>query len=198
MTQPDVRRHSTPPHRFARGDAPAPAAPDRWVAGPSGRRRPTPTAPGPASASLGPTRAMRSSSPACSTTGSSLAAGEHRADVFAGCLGVGLKRAVALRTGSCRLRPPVAFTLFGFLTDAPLGARRRPQALFAAAAHDYWVASGLVDAVPELTLRLTTPARSPNAPPTGAPSSSSDQSMSMTSPGRAAARRRLRSRSARH
>lgn len=87
-----------------------------------------------------------------------LAPGEHRADAVAGAV------AVALRRASLFARAPmiddlrVAFTLFGYLGDAPaeLVALRRElfDELHHTAIH-YFAARELADSVPEATLRMT-------------------------------------------
>ena len=84
-----------------------------------------------------------------------LATGEEAADAIAGCT------AVALRRASMHGRAPViydfdvAFSLWGFLADAPddLVAFRRP--LFAGASHHYTHQREIADMVPEATLRLS-------------------------------------------
>ena len=84
-----------------------------------------------------------------------LTTGEEEADAMAG--GV----AVALRRASMYGRAPViydfdlAFSLWGFLGDAPedLVAFRKP--LFAGASHHYNHQREIADLVPEATLRLT-------------------------------------------
>lgn len=84
-----------------------------------------------------------------------LAAGEHAHDAVAGALGVALKR--ASRVG----RAPVihdlefAFTLWGFLGDAPADLIEHRRPLFAGAGHHYWDQRAIADRVPEDTLGLT-------------------------------------------
>ena len=81
--------------------------------------------------------------------------GEHGADAVAGCLGVALRRASMFGRAPVIHDLDVAFTLWGFLGDAPpeLVERRRP--LFQAVGHNYEGQRAIVDQVPEATLRLT-------------------------------------------
>jgi len=80
---------------------------------------------------------------------------EHADDAVAGCLGVGLRRASLFGRAPVVHDLTVAFTVWGFLGQAPaeLVAHRRP--LFEAAAHHYWDQRAIADAVPEATLRAT-------------------------------------------
>lgn len=84
-----------------------------------------------------------------------LTKGEHSADAVAGCLPVALKRAALFGRAPVIFDLELAFTLFGFLGDAPddLVSYRKP--LFAEASHHYWDQRALADAVPESTLRLS-------------------------------------------
>jgi hypothetical protein len=81
---------------------------------------------------------------------------EHEADVLAGCVGVGLKRAALFGRAPVVFDFEIAFTLWGFLDPQPsaelLEVRRRA---FQAAAHHYDHQRAIVDAVPEASLRLT-------------------------------------------
>lgn len=82
-------------------------------------------------------------------------AGEHLDDVIAG------GHAVAERRAALNGRAPIifdyelAFTLWGYLGNAPadLAEFRRP--LFAEASHDYWAVRRIADLVPDATLRMT-------------------------------------------
>ena len=84
-----------------------------------------------------------------------LAPGEVEADAMAGCMGVALKRA------SLFGRAPVihdlehAFTLFGYLGDAPQDLVETRRQIFAGAAHHYEEQRRIVDQVPAETLRLS-------------------------------------------
>lgn len=84
-----------------------------------------------------------------------LAAGEHAADAVAGCNGVACRRAALYGRAPVIYDYELAFTLWGFLGDAPaeLVAFRTP--LFAEASHHYWDQRQIVDLVPEATLRLS-------------------------------------------
>ncbi|HEX2698877.1 MAG TPA: hypothetical protein VHM89_01575 [Acidimicrobiales bacterium] len=84
-----------------------------------------------------------------------LTADEHAEDVVAGCLGVGLRRASMFGRAPVIHDLDLAFTLFGYLGDAPadLVAFRVP--LLQGAAHDYWAQRDVVDKVKPDTLRLT-------------------------------------------
>jgi len=83
-----------------------------------------------------------------------LSAGEHATDAVAGCLGVATKRSSLFGRGPVIHDLDLAFSVWGFLGDAPddLVAYRRP--LFAEAGHHYWKRRAIADAVPEATLRL--------------------------------------------
>lgn len=84
-----------------------------------------------------------------------LATGEHHEDAVAGCVAVAMKRAALFGRAPVIYDLDLAFTLWGFTDGAPadLVAFRSP--LFQAAAHHYWDQRGIVDRVPEETLRLT-------------------------------------------
>ncbi len=84
-----------------------------------------------------------------------LAPGEHAHDVEAGCVGVALARASLFGRAPVIHDLELAFTVWGYLGDAPpeLVTYRRP--LFAGASHHYWDQRKIVDRVPEATLRMT-------------------------------------------
>ena len=84
-----------------------------------------------------------------------LAAGEHPEDAVAGCLGVATKRSALFGRAPVIYDLELAFTLWGFLADAPpdLVSFRKP--LFEAARHHYWDLRAISDRVPESTLRLS-------------------------------------------
>jgi hypothetical protein len=87
-----------------------------------------------------------------------LAPGEAIDDAIAGCVEVAMKRASLFGRAPVMPDVEIAFTLWGFLGDAPepeLVAFR--QAMFAGAAHHYPERRAIVDHVPEDTLRLTLP-----------------------------------------
>ncbi len=84
-----------------------------------------------------------------------LAEGEHADDAVAGCLGVALRRASLFGRAPVIHDFEVAFTIWGFLDEAPaeLVALRRP--LFEAVEHHYPEQRAIANRVPETTLRLT-------------------------------------------
>ncbi|HEX3541819.1 MAG TPA: hypothetical protein VHT75_15405 [Acidimicrobiales bacterium] len=84
-----------------------------------------------------------------------LAEGEHLADAIAGCFAVGAKRAARFGRAPVIFDMRLAYTLWGFLGDAPadLVAFRKP--LFMGAAHEYWEQRQIVDRVKESTLAMT-------------------------------------------
>jgi hypothetical protein len=86
-----------------------------------------------------------------------LAAGEHKQDAVAGCCGVALKRASLYGRAPIMHDLTVAFTVWGFLREAPddLVDLRRDAFAEVANPHDYEALRRVVDAVPESTLRLT-------------------------------------------
>jgi hypothetical protein len=81
---------------------------------------------------------------------------EATEDAVTGCLGVALKRASLFGRAPVIYDLELAFGLFGFLDDgapAELVAFRTP--LFQAASHHYWDQRGIVDLVPDSTLRMS-------------------------------------------
>ncbi|MDP8987696.1 MAG: hypothetical protein M3N25_07790 [Actinomycetota bacterium] len=86
-----------------------------------------------------------------------LADDEHAEDAVAGCVGVALKRASLFGRAPVIHDLDMAFTLWGFLGDAPPELVRLRRPLFQAAAHEYGEQRAIVDRVPEATLRLTLP-----------------------------------------
>ena len=84
-----------------------------------------------------------------------LTAEEHAEDAVAGCLGVALKRAALFGRAPVIYDLELAFTLFGFLADAPSELVEFRKPLFQAAAHHYRDQRAIADLVPESTLRLT-------------------------------------------
>jgi hypothetical protein len=83
-----------------------------------------------------------------------LTADESEEDAVAGCLGVALRRASRFGRAPIIHDWTVAFTVWGFLGEAPgeLVEHRRPR--FEGAAHHYWTQRAIAGAVPESTLRL--------------------------------------------
>ncbi len=84
-----------------------------------------------------------------------LGPGEHAEDAAAGCTGVAMRRAAAFGRAPVVHDMTLAFTLWGFLGDAPddLVEKRRP--LFSAAAHSYHRQRAIADLVAASTLRMT-------------------------------------------
>lgn len=84
-----------------------------------------------------------------------LVEGEEGADVIAGCVAVGMRRASMFGRAPVIHDVELAFGLFGFLDEAPpdLVEWRRP--LFAGASHQYWEQRFIADLVPEATLHLS-------------------------------------------
>jgi hypothetical protein len=81
--------------------------------------------------------------------------GEQARDAVAGCFAVGAKRAATFGRAPVIFDMELAYTLWGFLGDAPddLVAFRKP--LFMGAAHEYWEQRQIVDRVKDATLRMT-------------------------------------------
>ena len=84
-----------------------------------------------------------------------LAEGEVVEDAVTGCLGVALRRASLFGRAPVIHDFDIAFTVWGFLDEAPpeLVALRRP--LFQALEHHYAAQRAIAEQVPEATLRLT-------------------------------------------
>ena len=84
-----------------------------------------------------------------------LEAGEHEHDVIEGSALVASKRAGLFGRAPSVHDLTVAFTVFGFLADAPAALKERRRTLFSAVGHSYPAQRRLVDSVPEATLRLS-------------------------------------------
>jgi hypothetical protein len=84
-----------------------------------------------------------------------VASHEHRDDAVAGCVAVALKRASRFGRAPVVYDLEHAFTLWGFLTEAPPGLVRYRGPFFEGARHEYWERRVIVDKVPDETLRLT-------------------------------------------
>lgn len=86
-----------------------------------------------------------------------LTPGEHEADAVAGCTGVALKRASIFGRAPVLPDLTVAFTVWGFLSQAPDELVELRRGLFAEVAHPhhYTERRNIVDMVPETTLRKT-------------------------------------------
>ncbi|HUR17818.1 MAG TPA: hypothetical protein VMZ51_02640 [Acidimicrobiales bacterium] len=84
-----------------------------------------------------------------------LAEGEHDHDAESGCLGVALRRASMSGRAPVMHDLTLAFTLWGFLGDAPADLVDYRKPLFQGASHDYNRQREIVDRVEIATLRLT-------------------------------------------
>lgn len=84
-----------------------------------------------------------------------LTAGEHVDDVVAGGLAVALKRASIFGRAPVVYDFELAFSLWGYLGDAPDELIAVRKDLFAEASHHYEAQRAIADAVPEATLRKT-------------------------------------------
>jgi hypothetical protein len=84
-----------------------------------------------------------------------LAPGEHAEDAISGCLGAALRRASMFGRAPVVHDLTLAFTLWGFLGDAPADLIEFRTPLFQAVSHDYPRQRQIVDRVAETTLRLT-------------------------------------------
>ena len=80
---------------------------------------------------------------------------EHADDVVTGCLGVGLRRASMFGRAPVIFDLELAFTVWGYLGDAPPDLVEFRVPIIQGAAHDYWVQRHVVDRVAEATLRST-------------------------------------------
>jgi hypothetical protein len=81
--------------------------------------------------------------------------GERAVDVVAGGLGVGLKRAASFGRAPVIHDFDFAYSLFGFLDEAPADLVDFRKHLFAGAGHGYWDQREVCDTVPDQTLRLS-------------------------------------------
>jgi len=84
-----------------------------------------------------------------------LTAHEHVEDAIAGCLPVALKRAALFGRAPVIYDFEVAYTLWGFLGDAPTELVAHRQPMFSEASHHYEDQRAIADAVPDSTLRMT-------------------------------------------
>jgi len=80
---------------------------------------------------------------------------EHKEDVVAGCLGVATKRSSLFGRAPVIYDLELAFTLWGFLGEAPCDRVEFRKPLFEGARDHYWGQRKISDLVPEETLRLT-------------------------------------------
>jgi hypothetical protein len=84
-----------------------------------------------------------------------LAQHEHLDDAVAGCLTVGLKRAARFGRAPVIYDMELAYTVWGFLGDAPKDLVAYRRTLFLGAHHDYWLQRAIAGRVREETLLLT-------------------------------------------
>jgi len=84
-----------------------------------------------------------------------LSEGERADDVIAGCLGVGLRRASLFGRAPVKPDMELAFTVWGFLGDAPDELVRMRKPLFQGTAKAYLDQRAIADRVGEPTLRST-------------------------------------------
>lgn len=81
--------------------------------------------------------------------------GEHAADVVAGAMAIGTKRAALFGRGPVIYDFELAYTLFGFLGHTIPEMVEYRRELFEGASHHYWRQRLIADLVPDKTLRLT-------------------------------------------
>ncbi|MEO7443657.1 MAG: hypothetical protein ABIW46_09015, partial [Acidimicrobiales bacterium] len=79
----------------------------------------------------------------------------HAEDAMAGCLGVALRRASLFRRAPVIHDLDLAFTLWGFLGQAPDDLVEYRVPMFRSASHHYWDQRAIADKVLESTLRST-------------------------------------------
>ena len=84
-----------------------------------------------------------------------LGRGEHAEDAIAGCTGVAMRRAASFGRAPVIHDLTLAFTLWGFLGDAPADLVEAREPLFRSASHHYLAQRIIADCVHESTLRLT-------------------------------------------
>ena len=84
-----------------------------------------------------------------------LAQHEHLDDAIAGCVAVGLKRAARFGRAPVIYDMELAYTVWGYLGDAPGDLVAFRRTLFPGCHHDYWAQRAIADRVPDTTLLLT-------------------------------------------
>ena len=84
-----------------------------------------------------------------------LAPGEHAEDGMAGALAVALRRASMFGRAPVIYDLELAYTLWGYLGDAPGDLVEFRADVLRGASHDYWVQRDAVDKVKDSTLRMT-------------------------------------------
>lgn len=83
-----------------------------------------------------------------------LVAGEHKNDVVAGCVAVGMRRAALFGRAPVIHDLDLAFSVWGFLGGAPTELLRLRPKVFEEASLDYWTRRAISDSVTEAALRL--------------------------------------------
>jgi hypothetical protein len=83
-----------------------------------------------------------------------LAPGESVVDAIAGCFACGTRRSATIGRAPVIYDMEWAYTLWGYLGDAPAALVDLRSELFRGAAHHYWVQREIVDAVAPSTLAL--------------------------------------------
>lgn len=81
--------------------------------------------------------------------------GESAHDAVAGCFACGAKRASVFHRAPVVYDMEWAYTLWGFLGDAPAGLVTARRRLFQGASHHYWDQRDIVDAISAPAFRLT-------------------------------------------
>ncbi|MDQ3569019.1 MAG: hypothetical protein M3396_00030 [Actinomycetota bacterium] len=84
-----------------------------------------------------------------------LAEGERAEDAISGCVGVGLRRAALYGRAPTKADMELAFTVWGFLGDAPAELVELRKPFFQGAAKAYLDLRAIVDRVAESALRLS-------------------------------------------
>src|SRR5206468_5053614 len=84
-----------------------------------------------------------------------LADGERKADVMAGCIPIANRRASLFGRAPVIHDIELAFEIWGFLRQAPVDLVAYRREWFFGASHDYWRQRDIANEVPEATLRLT-------------------------------------------
>lgn len=84
-----------------------------------------------------------------------LAHGEHTEDAVAGALAVALRRASMFGRAPVIYDLDLAYTLWGYLGDAPADLVEFRIGVLNGASHDYWAQRDAADKVAEATLRMT-------------------------------------------
>ena len=152
MAQPDFV-HLSPRDKVRAGDPLPPA--DRWRATRPGELAGLRPPEGRSMGNIGPDQGYGLKLAKRFVGRLRLQPGEHTADAVTGCLGVGLRRAAKFGRAPVIYDFEFAYTLFGFLGEAPADLVEFRQPYFAEASHDYWDQRDIADLVREETLALS-------------------------------------------